>query len=202
MKFSYPTLGIDESTNEDYEVFVGVSSYNIEDTIVCNRGLTKSRSKYLGIDDFLSEHTNFKYVCVSSQFCRDNDLSNWKVKLISIATLIRSFYEEEGVDNILLDGELDELMEKELYGMVFPYVPKITPIPRADSTIPLVNLADSIAYRLTSHRFKKYKNFTDIYSNNRIEPNLEDTIDYNKKCLELTRNENFFPMNPVVCREF
>ena len=201
MKFSYPTLGIDESSNNDSEVFVGVSSYSIEDTIARDEGITKNRSRNLGIDDFLSEHVRFRYVSVDSKFCRENELSNWKVKLISIATLIRDFYEVEGIDNVLLDGELDQPMREELYGMLFPYAPKITPIHKADSTIPLVNMADNIAYRLNSHRFKKYNNFADTYRKNKIEVNLENTIDYSKKCLELTRNENIFPMNPVVCRE-
>jgi len=199
MKTLYPTLGIDESTNKDSEVFVGVCSYQTADLVTSQEPLVKSRSVNFGIDSFLEEHTQFKYVQINSQFCRENELSNWKTKLISIATLIRNFYEEENkeIGNVIIDGEFDQLMTQELYGMIFPYSPNITPIPRADSTIPLVNMADNIAYRLTSHRFKKNKNFRDIYSNNRIEPNLEDTINYSKKCLELTENENFFPMNPV-----
>ncbi len=181
-------LGIDESNNGRFpEIHAGVFTNHSPDW---RKGeFCKHRRKTLSIDSVLRENNlNRIYRHTLTPIEHTKVLGKESLVLVSIAELIRCFFEEDipieatgGYDNlekVLIDGNKDQYGRDKLKELIHPYTPKIEFIPGGDKKYRIVNLADMTAYRLFRGYTTGSKSVDERLGATLLTPRLEDYVDF------------------------
>lgn len=167
-------LGIDESNHGRFpEIFVGVFSRNPAD-LERTYQLPKRRKGDIKRNAFSAlDGRDFRYVLIPREY--KIHLGPHNLKIVAIAELIRSFV---NLERVVIDGEFYEPWLKRLERVLKPKkFPETTGMAKADTCIPLVNLADGVANVL--HKMygrHKEQDVTEEYGDHIITPKLEDYL--------------------------
>lgn len=149
-----PYIGIDESNHGNWpEIIVAAWSLNPKSILWHEEKLPKKRTaKSIS---FLSTLGSFRHMIIPEEYellvnAETRGVFYKLVKIVSVCEFLKSFSE---VRHVIIDGESPEDVLEEIKKQIYHnrYKPKIESLKSADQRILIVNLADSIAYRLYSH---------------------------------------------------
>ncbi len=172
MKHGY--LGIDESNHGIVpEVFVGVFSSRDSD-VARDRQLHKKRTEH-DLSTIVRGRP-FRHIIISE---KDKQiLGPHGIRIVAFAELIRFFSVTYGLDQALIDGDLQTCDAREIENVLYPVpIPRIQGIAHADMQYPLVNIADRAAYHLAQYYTRQattqQKEKADQYIATLLTPRLE-----------------------------